>query len=164
MANRWTNTLTRADVTPRGLFLNRRQMIAGAAGLSAAGFAGMAQAQDALEPNTIEEISNYNNYYEFGTGKEDPAANAGGMVCIVDLVDSLGRPPGQASVNAELKTLERAGLLVRAEKHQGERRVYLIPQPSPYWEMCRTMLDQTACKRQTSRPRRDTRRRAQGVS
>jgi methionine sulfoxide reductase catalytic subunit len=80
MANRWTNTLTRADVTPRGLFLNRRQMIAGAAGLGAAGFAGMARAQDALEPNTIEEISGYNNYYEFGTGKEDPAANAGAMV------------------------------------------------------------------------------------
>jgi methionine sulfoxide reductase catalytic subunit len=80
MANRWTNTLTRADVTPRGLFLNRRQMIAGAAGLGAAGFAGMARAQDALVPNTIEEISGYNNYYEFGTGKEDPAANAGAMV------------------------------------------------------------------------------------
>jgi methionine sulfoxide reductase catalytic subunit len=30
-------------------------------------------------PNTIEEISSYNNYYEFGTGKEDPAANAGAM-------------------------------------------------------------------------------------
>ena len=80
MANRWTNSLTRADVTPKGIFMNRRQLIAGAAGLGAAGLAGLAQAQAALEPNTIEEISNYNNYYEFGTGKEDPAANAGGMV------------------------------------------------------------------------------------
>ena len=79
MANRWTNTLTRADVTPKGVFLNRRQMIAGAAGLGAVGFAGMARAQEALVPNTIEEISHYNNYYEFGTGKEDPAANAGAM-------------------------------------------------------------------------------------
>ncbi len=79
MANRWTNTLTRADVTPKGLFMNRRQLIAGAAGLGVANIAGMARAQDALVPNTIEEISNYNNYYEFGTGKEDPAANAGAM-------------------------------------------------------------------------------------
>ena len=79
MANRWTNTLTRADVTPKGLFLNRRQLIAGAAGLGAAGFAGAARAEE-LVPNTIEEISSYNNYYEFGTGKEDPAANAGAMV------------------------------------------------------------------------------------
>jgi methionine sulfoxide reductase catalytic subunit len=79
MANRWTNTLSRADVTPKGLFLNRRQLIAGAAGLGAAGFAGAANAQE-LVPNTLEEISSYNNYYEFGTGKEDPAANAGAMV------------------------------------------------------------------------------------
>jgi sulfoxide reductase catalytic subunit YedY len=28
------------------------------------------------KPNTWEEITNYNNYYEFGTDKEDPAANA----------------------------------------------------------------------------------------
>jgi hypothetical protein len=81
-------------------------------------------------------------------------ADAGGMVCIVDLVETLGRQPGQASVNAELKVLERAGLLVRAEKQQGERRVYLIPQPSPYWEMCRAMRDQTA----HTRPRRSSRR------
>ena len=79
MANRWTNTLTRVDVTPKGLFMNRRQLIVGAAGLGVANIAGMARAQDALVPNTIEEISSYNNYYEFGTGKEDPAANAGAM-------------------------------------------------------------------------------------
>ena len=80
MANRWTNTLTRADVTPRGIFMNRRQLIGGAAGLGVASVAGMARAQEELVPNTIEEISSYNNYYEFGTGKEDPAANAGAMV------------------------------------------------------------------------------------
>lgn len=79
MANRWTNTLTRADVTPKGFFMNRRQLIGGAAGLGVASVAGMARAQEALVPNTIEEISGYNNYYEFGTGKEDPAANAGAM-------------------------------------------------------------------------------------
>ena len=80
MANRWTNTLTRADVTPRGIFMNRRQLIGGAAGLGVASVAGMARAEEELVPNTIEEISSYNNYYEFGTGKEDPAANAGAMV------------------------------------------------------------------------------------
>ena len=79
MANRWTNTLTRADVTPKGLFMNRRQLIGGAAGLGVASVAGMARAQEELVPNTIEEISSYNNYYEFGTGKEDPAANAAAM-------------------------------------------------------------------------------------
>lgn len=68
--------LTRDDVTPKSLYMNRRQIMASAAGLVAGGMAAPALAQDALEPNTLEEITNYNNYYEFGTGKEDPAKNA----------------------------------------------------------------------------------------
>jgi len=28
------------------------------------------------KPNTLEDISSYNNFYEFGTGKSDPAQNA----------------------------------------------------------------------------------------
>ena len=27
-------------------------------------------------PNSFKDISTYNNYYEFGTGKSDPSANA----------------------------------------------------------------------------------------
>lgn len=76
MAYRWTNDLTKADVTPKAAYLNRRQILAGAVGLGAIGLAGGASAQDALEPNTLEEITSYNNFYEFGTGKGDPAANA----------------------------------------------------------------------------------------
>ena len=80
MAHRWTNDLNAADVTPKSLFLNRRQLIAGSAGLGAIAMAGTARAQDALEPNTLEEITSYNNFYEFGTGKSDPKDNAGAMV------------------------------------------------------------------------------------
>ncbi len=80
MAYRWTNTLTPADVTPKAAYLNRRQILAGTVGLGAIGLAGQAAAQDALEPNTLEEITSYNNYYEFGTGKEDPARNAHQLV------------------------------------------------------------------------------------
>ncbi len=79
MAHRWTNTLTRADVTPRAVFLNRRHVMAGLAGVGLAGMAKPPHAQSALEPNTWEEITSYNNYYEFGTGKDDPAANAGSL-------------------------------------------------------------------------------------
>ncbi|UOA25678.1 protein-methionine-sulfoxide reductase catalytic subunit MsrP [Pseudosulfitobacter sp. DSM 107133] len=79
MANRWTNTLTDRDVTPEAAFLNRRQLMAGAAGLGLVGMAGAAQAQDALTPNPWEDITQYNNYYEFGTGKEDPAEYAGAL-------------------------------------------------------------------------------------
>ncbi|WP_411892761.1 protein-methionine-sulfoxide reductase catalytic subunit MsrP [Yoonia sp. SDW83-1] len=80
MAYRWTNDLTPADVTPKSVYLNRRQILAGTVGLGAIGLAGAATAQDALEPNTLEEITTYNNYYEFGTGKSDPAQNAHKLV------------------------------------------------------------------------------------
>ena len=77
MAYRWKNDLTQADVTPKQLFLNRRQLMAGTGAIMGAGLlGGHARAQDALEPNTWEEITSYNNFYEFGTGKSDPAANA----------------------------------------------------------------------------------------
>ena len=78
MANRWNNTFNRADITPESLWLNRRAVLAGMAGAGALG--GAAAAQEALEPNTWEEITNYNNFYEFGTGKSDPSSNAGEMV------------------------------------------------------------------------------------
>ena len=78
MAYRWTNTLTAQDVTPEAAFLNRRQLIAGAAaGVGLAAMAGQGQAAtEGLEPNSYEDITQYNNYYEFGTGKTDPARNA----------------------------------------------------------------------------------------
>ncbi len=76
MAYRWTNDLTHADVTPKAAFLNRRQLIAGTVGLGAIAAGLPAAAQEALEPNTLQEIQSYNNYYEFGTGKSDPAENA----------------------------------------------------------------------------------------
>ncbi|MDF1727280.1 MAG: protein-methionine-sulfoxide reductase catalytic subunit MsrP [Sulfitobacter sp.] len=77
MAHRWTNTLSREDVTPLAHYMNRRQIMAGlAAGAGLAGLGGEAQAQEALEPTAYEDITSYNNYYEFGTGKGDPAQNA----------------------------------------------------------------------------------------
>ncbi len=76
MAHRWTNTLTHADVTPRAAFLNRRQIMAGLAGVGLAAMARPAAAQEALEPNNWEEITSYNNFYEFGTRKDDPAKYA----------------------------------------------------------------------------------------
>ncbi|MBE0412530.1 protein-methionine-sulfoxide reductase catalytic subunit MsrP [Yoonia sp.] len=80
MAHRWNNDLTRADVTPKAAFLNRRQILAGTAGLGAIGLVGTGAQAQTLEPNTLEEITTYNNYYEFGTGKTDPAQNAGALV------------------------------------------------------------------------------------
>ncbi len=72
--------LSWADVTPKSEFLNRRQIMAGmgaAAGMaalpaSAATFPASQYSTD-LEPNSLEDITSYNNFYEFGTGKGDPA-------------------------------------------------------------------------------------------
>ncbi|PYG29452.1 protein-methionine-sulfoxide reductase catalytic subunit MsrP [Pelagimonas varians] len=76
MAKRWTNELTRADVTPEKSFLNRRQILAGIGAGAAIGLGGSVQAQEDLKPNSWEEITSYCNYYEFGTGKDDPSRNA----------------------------------------------------------------------------------------
>jgi sulfoxide reductase catalytic subunit YedY len=78
MAYRWTNDLTQADITPKAAFLNRRQILAGTVGLGAIGLIGTSAqaAGEDLELNTLEEITSYNNFYEFGTGKSDPADNA----------------------------------------------------------------------------------------
>ena len=82
MAHRWKNDLTERDVTPEGAWLTRRGLMAGAAGAGLMALAGRGQAAEGpegLEPNTWEEITTYNNFYEFGTDKADPARNAGAM-------------------------------------------------------------------------------------
>ncbi|MHC9236046.1 protein-methionine-sulfoxide reductase catalytic subunit MsrP [Pseudooceanicola sp. 502str34] len=80
MARIWKGRFRDCDVTPEEMYLNRRQIMAGAIGLGVGSIAGPAlAAPSGLTPNTLEEITNYNNYYEFGTGKEDPARNAGSL-------------------------------------------------------------------------------------
>ncbi|MEJ5219664.1 protein-methionine-sulfoxide reductase catalytic subunit MsrP [Cognatishimia sp. D5M38] len=77
MAHRWKNDLTHDDVTPHAAFLNRRQIMVGIAGAGLATTLGAGQARAAtLEPDSFEVITTYNNFYEFGTGKDDPAKNA----------------------------------------------------------------------------------------
>src|SRR4051812_17353653 len=72
-----------SEITSEDLYLNRRKFLA-AAGIAAVGIVGSGRIVSAIapakrqgdKPNTWEEITGYNNYYEFGTGKEDPAENA----------------------------------------------------------------------------------------
>lgn len=75
MAYRWKNDLKDADVTPHKVFLNRRALLAGMAAASVMPSIAPA-AVEVPEPNSWEDITSYNNYYEFGTGKGDPAADA----------------------------------------------------------------------------------------
>jgi sulfoxide reductase catalytic subunit YedY len=107
MARGWTNDLSWADVTPRDLVLNRRAFLAATAGATALAAPAHAQ-EEALEPNSLEEITTYNNFYEFGYGKEDPAAYAGEMVTEpwTVTVDGLVDRPGDYSLAELLDGLE----------------------------------------------------------
>ncbi|MCW5978392.1 MAG: protein-methionine-sulfoxide reductase catalytic subunit MsrP [Bryobacteraceae bacterium] len=74
-----------SEVTPKQVYLNRRRFLAGAAGLALAkGEAAGAKLENLRksefstnEPMTpYKDVTTYNNFYEFGTGKADPARNA----------------------------------------------------------------------------------------
>jgi len=86
-----------SEITPKSVYLNRRNLIAGAGvmavgsgfGLSGLGRGGMAKAakldflpsplstSEAQTP--YEAATTYNNFYEFGTAKEDPARRAASL-------------------------------------------------------------------------------------
>jgi len=88
-----------SEITPEAVYLNRRQFMRAAAWASAGaalairGFplAEASAAQGALtgfgksalstneKQNSLEEITGYNNFYEFGMNKEDPSRYAGSL-------------------------------------------------------------------------------------
>jgi sulfoxide reductase catalytic subunit YedY len=86
MTQKFIPDLTEADVTPKEMFLNRRQIMTGAGAAIAAGMIGgpaMAKLTTVSskfstkeKPNTLEQITHYNNFYEFGLSKTDPSENA----------------------------------------------------------------------------------------
>jgi sulfoxide reductase catalytic subunit YedY len=77
-----------SEITPREVYLRRREFLAGAAALGAASVlpsGGMAAPLQAVKsplstdetPTSLKDITSYNNFYEFGTDKTDPADYAG---------------------------------------------------------------------------------------
>jgi sulfoxide reductase catalytic subunit YedY len=88
-----------AEVTPKWLYVNRRKFLAGALGVTAGALAGRTLKQLAWPSQTVQAattlnvarkspfstsedvtpydaVTHYNNFYEFGTGKEQPAEEA----------------------------------------------------------------------------------------
>ena len=87
-----TPRIAPSDITPSEVFFNRRALLAGVLASGASSLLKPAQAQApngpklqyahnakysvTEAPNKYDEITGYNNYYEFGTDKEDPKANS----------------------------------------------------------------------------------------
>jgi sulfoxide reductase catalytic subunit YedY len=89
-----------SDITDKSLYLNRRKFLAGAAAVTGAAVLGGGKLLDLASPNEIvhagtkldvgkktdlasgekltplKDITNYNNFYEFGTDKYSPAREA----------------------------------------------------------------------------------------
>jgi sulfoxide reductase catalytic subunit YedY len=108
MAGGWRNTLRYSDVTPKADFLNRRQIMAGMAGIGLGASLPMQASAETLEPNSFEDISTYNNFYEFGTGKGDPAANAHRLTTKPwsVMIDGMVENPGKYSMSDLLDGME----------------------------------------------------------
>ena len=117
MAGRYKSKLKWSDVTPRADYLNRRQIMAGAAAATLGSIASPALASlgarkteygAGLELNTLEEISSYNNFYEFGTRKDDPAKYAHRMETDpwTIKIDGLVDKPGDYSFDDVVKGVD----------------------------------------------------------
>lgn len=77
-----------SEITPHRVYVNRRRLLAGAGGLLLAGAASAAKIPNVKKSplstseavNSMEDATTYNNFYELGTGKADPARNAARLV------------------------------------------------------------------------------------
>jgi sulfoxide reductase catalytic subunit YedY len=85
-----------SEITDERLYRGRREFIRAATGAAAVGLlpsallaacgggrdaeaASVPAEQGGDEPTPFEDVTTYNNYYEFGTGKSDPARTAGSL-------------------------------------------------------------------------------------
>ncbi|CAN5797449.1 protein-methionine-sulfoxide reductase catalytic subunit MsrP [soil metagenome] len=78
-----------SEITPESVYLNRRQFISTASGIAAAALVpaslvACAAENDAQQPLTdkltpFEDVTRYNNFYEFGLDKGDPQKRSGGF-------------------------------------------------------------------------------------
>jgi sulfoxide reductase catalytic subunit YedY len=79
-----------SEITPEHIYLNRRALMAGGAALAASACAPKVRAEDTGLPpikksgwtvsgeawTPLKDVTTYNNFYEFGTDKSDPAEHA----------------------------------------------------------------------------------------
>lgn len=126
-----------SEITPESIYLNRRQLMQGLLLLGAAAFSGVSRASEtplaklsyrpvstedqrgfytdeALTP--YEDVKRYNNFYEFGTGKDDP----------VQLADNLTTDPWSITVEGEVAKPGQYPLEDLLGRVQLEERIYRL--------------------------------------
>jgi sulfoxide reductase catalytic subunit YedY len=126
-----------SEITPEPAWRSRREFIAGLAGAALGTVAPAARATEVFTVNLVErplelrpnprysttekrnsfsEVTGYNNFYEFGTGKSDPAENAHRL-----------RPrPWSVVVDGECEKPGRLDLEDLLKPHPLEERVYRL--------------------------------------
>ena len=126
------NGLKPSEITPEEVFFNRREILRSAVALGlvpavattahgaplppSGEFTALQNWPGSLSeaPNSYEEITSYNNYYEFGTGKGDPVRNA----------HTLETDPWSVSVTGEADKTGTYTLEDILAPHTFEERVY----------------------------------------
>ncbi len=70
-----------SEITPASLYWNRRRFLGVAGAMAGAALLPrlpqLPRATDDDKPNSYDDITHYNNYYEFGPDKRDPSENSG---------------------------------------------------------------------------------------
>ena len=134
MRKRFDTGITPSEITPEGTFLNRRTLLqaAVAAGLLPSimscgeaatippdgAFANVKKWPESTteKANTLQDITTYNNYYEFGTGKSDPGENA----------HTLKTSPWSVQVTGEAAKTGTYTLEDILQPHALEERIYRL--------------------------------------
>jgi methionine sulfoxide reductase catalytic subunit len=130
------NGLTAADVTPKNIYFNRRNFlrglgIAGAATVIGERFSSLLSHHGIVQANTKlatvksnyivnekitpeDDVTHYNNFYEFGTDKADPAKNA----------QNFRTSPWTVSVEGDVKTPRKFSMDEILKLAPLEERIY----------------------------------------
>jgi sulfoxide reductase catalytic subunit YedY len=130
------NGLTAADVTPKNIYFNRRNFlrglgIAGAAAVIGERFSSLLSHHGMVQANTKlatvkskfivnekitpeDDVTHYNNFYEFGTDKADPAKNA----------QNFRTSPWTVSVEGDVKTPRKFSMDEILKLAPLEERIY----------------------------------------
>jgi methionine sulfoxide reductase catalytic subunit len=134
-----SSDISSSEITPKNVYLNRRKFLAGAAVVGAALIGGRkllnmgspeesALAGSSLgnlvkssystteEPTAAKYVTTYNNFYEFGTDKDDPSRNAKDFVT----------RPWSVSVEGEIKQPRKFDLDEIIKMAPLEERIYRL--------------------------------------